>query len=157
MCQYVSDRMSEYMSDQLSEYIEYMSKYTSWNVMVGITRSKVIAMAGLAFTIAEPYIGESRIVSMIKSCCVHNGVRTWCDFSGPLVGGVPCGEGTESKVGGTVYGASGFGVFGCFKLWFLARAWTWAEVMGSCHSCSGAKWWPSGENDGVEKQAQQFG
>ena len=36
------DRMPEYMSDKLSEYIEYMSKYTSWNVMVGITRSKVM-------------------------------------------------------------------------------------------------------------------
>ena len=58
-------------------------------------------MVGLAFTMAEPYPGESRIVNMIKSCCVHNGGRTWCDFSGPLAGGVPCGEGTESKVGGT--------------------------------------------------------
>ena len=58
-------------------------------------------MVGLAFTMAEPYPGESRIVNMIKSCCVHNGGRTWCDFSGPLVGGVPCGEGSESKVGGT--------------------------------------------------------
>ena len=50
---------------------------------------------------AEPYPGKSRIVNMIKSCCVHNGGRTWCDFSGPLVGGVPFGEGSESKVGGT--------------------------------------------------------
>ena len=58
-------------------------------------------MVGLAFTMAEPYPGESRIVNMIKSCCVHNGGRTWCDFSGSLVGGVPCGEGSESKVGGT--------------------------------------------------------
>ena len=30
------------MSDRLSEYLEYMSKYISWNVMVGIARSKVI-------------------------------------------------------------------------------------------------------------------
>ena len=36
------DRMSEHMSHKLSEYIEYMSKYTSLNVMLGITRSKVI-------------------------------------------------------------------------------------------------------------------
>ena len=36
------DRMSEYMSVYLSEHIEYVSKYTSWNVMVGITQSKVI-------------------------------------------------------------------------------------------------------------------
>ena len=56
---------------------------------------------GLAFTMVEPYPGYSRIVNMIKSCCVHNGGRTWCDFSGPLAGGVPCGEGAESKVGGT--------------------------------------------------------
>ena len=40
-------------------------------------------MVGFAFTMAEPYPGESRIVNMIKSCCVHNGERTWCDFSGP--------------------------------------------------------------------------
>ena len=30
------------MSDKLSEYIEYISKYTCWNVMAGITRSKVL-------------------------------------------------------------------------------------------------------------------
>ena len=41
MPEYMPDRMSEYMSDKLSEYIEYMSKYTSWNVMVGITRITV--------------------------------------------------------------------------------------------------------------------
>ena len=40
------DRMSEYMSDKLSENIEYMSKYTSWNAMVGITRSRVILECG---------------------------------------------------------------------------------------------------------------
>lgn len=57
-------------------------------------------MVGLAFPMVEPYPGYSRIVNMIKSCCVHNGGRTWCDSSGPLAGGVPCGEGTESKVGG---------------------------------------------------------
>ena len=57
-------------------------------------------MVGLAFTMAEPYPGESRIVNMIKSCCVPNGGRTWCDFSGPLAGGVPCGEGTDSKLVG---------------------------------------------------------
>ena len=32
--------MSNYMSDKSSECMEYMSKYTSWNVMAGITRSK---------------------------------------------------------------------------------------------------------------------
>ena len=37
---YMPDRTSEYMSDKLSEYIEHMSKYISWNVMLGITRSK---------------------------------------------------------------------------------------------------------------------
>ena len=41
MPEYMPDRMLEYMSDKLSEYIEYMSKYTSWNVMARITRSKV--------------------------------------------------------------------------------------------------------------------
>ena len=58
-------------------------------------------MVGLAFTIAEPYPGELRIMNMMKPCCVHNGGRAWFDFSGPLVGGVPCGEGSESKIGGT--------------------------------------------------------
>ena len=45
MPEYMPDRMSEYKSDQFAEYIEYieyMFKYTSWNVMVGTTRSKVI-------------------------------------------------------------------------------------------------------------------
>ena len=64
-------------------------------------KKQVFAMVGLAFPMVEPYPGYSRIVNMIKSCCVHNGGRTWCDSSGPLAGGVPCGEGTESKVGGT--------------------------------------------------------
>ena len=74
-------------------------------------------MVRLAFTMAEPYPGESRIVNMIKSCCVHNGGRTWCDFSGPLVGGVPCGEGSESKVGGT----TGFccSIFWAFVMFFI--------------------------------------
>ena len=40
MSEYMPDTMSEYMLDKLSEYKEYVSKYTSWNVMVGITRSK---------------------------------------------------------------------------------------------------------------------
>ena len=39
MPEYMPDRMSEYMSDKLSEYI-YI-EYTSWNVMMGITRIKV--------------------------------------------------------------------------------------------------------------------
>ena len=36
------DRMAEYMSDRLSDFFEYISEYTFWHVMVGITRSKVI-------------------------------------------------------------------------------------------------------------------
>ena len=36
------DRMSQYMLDKLFEKKEYMSKYTSLNVMVGITRSKIL-------------------------------------------------------------------------------------------------------------------
>ena len=35
------------MSGKLSEYKECMSKYTSWNVMVGITWSKVIFMVSI--------------------------------------------------------------------------------------------------------------
>ena len=45
MPEYMPDRMSEYIWDKLSEYREYMSKYTSWNVMVGITRSKVFFLS----------------------------------------------------------------------------------------------------------------
>ena len=47
MPEHMSDRMLEYMPDKLSEYIEYMSKYTSWNVMVGITRSKGFSLSYL--------------------------------------------------------------------------------------------------------------
>ena len=42
MPEYMPDRMSECMSDILSEYKDYMSKYTSCNVLVWITRRKVI-------------------------------------------------------------------------------------------------------------------
>ena len=42
MSEYMPDTMSEYMSEKSFEYIEYMPKFTSWHVMVGITRSKVV-------------------------------------------------------------------------------------------------------------------
>ena len=39
---YMLDRMPEYISDRMLEYTKYMSKYTSWHIMVGITRNKII-------------------------------------------------------------------------------------------------------------------
>ena len=59
------------------------------------------AMVGLAFTMGKPHPYRCDIIKMINSCCVHNGERFWCDFSGPVVGGVPCGKGDGSKDGGT--------------------------------------------------------
>ena len=59
------------------------------------------AMVGLAFTMGKPHPYRCDIIKMINSCCVHNGERIWCDFSGPVVGGVPCGKGDGSKDGGT--------------------------------------------------------
>ena len=58
-------------------------------------------MVGLAFTMGKPHPYRCHIIKMINSCCVHNGERFWCDFSGPVVGGVPCGKGDGSKDGGT--------------------------------------------------------
>ena len=54
------DRMSEYMSDRMSAYIKYMFNYTSWHVMVGITRSKVFFLASASF-IPLPPAGECAI------------------------------------------------------------------------------------------------
>ena len=51
MPEYIPDRTSEYISDKSCEYIEYMSKYRSWNVIVGITQSKVICWVVIALLI----------------------------------------------------------------------------------------------------------
>ena len=51
MPEYISDR-----ADRVSEYIKYMSKHTSWHVMVGITRCKVISF----FLVFFPIFREGR-------------------------------------------------------------------------------------------------
>ena len=53
----------------------------------------------------EPYTGKSRIVNMIKSCCVHH------------TGGVPCGEGTAVATGWIIAIAIPFLVF-----------WDWTDL-----------------------------
>ena len=65
------------------------------------SKNMFFAMVGLAFTMGKPHPYRCHMIKMINSCCVHNGERFWCDFSGPVVGGVPCGKGDGSKDGGT--------------------------------------------------------
>ena len=71
------------------------------STLVQPSKNMFFAMVGLAFTMGKPHPYRCQIIKMINSCCVHNGERFWCDFSGPVVGGVPCGKGDGSKDGGT--------------------------------------------------------
>ena len=87
-------------------------------------------MVGLAFTMGKPHPYRCHIIKMINSCCVHNGERFWCDFSGPVVGGVPCGKGDGSKDGGTSgfrcsvwYGIVWYRIACCIYLYCFVFSW----------------------------------
>jgi hypothetical protein len=71
------------------------------STLVQPSKYRFFAMVGLAFTMGKPHPYRCHSVKVINSCCVHNGGRNWCDFSGHVVGGVPWGQGAQNKVGGT--------------------------------------------------------
>ena len=114
MSEYIPDGMSEYMSDKLTEYIEYMSKYTSWNVMVGITRSKGFFLGGIC-------------ISMIGF--LHMGCRSKCGNPGRLLIGLLGSPVSPSRVKGFRSWSSG---------WCLIEVLTLFSRAFSCKFC--VKW-----------------
>ena len=94
MSKYLPDRMPEYMPeymlDRISEYTTYMSKYMSWHVMVGITRSRVIF-----FESGHPLFCFLEILIYQNAswrCCFNAWLSFW---PGIAFGGVPLGFDSE--------------------------------------------------------------